>query len=803
MSSQTDIQNLPAPSRVRVLGNSRDSTPDPAASPKVNARAEALLKDSLAKHPEDQRLIYFLCLSLHQSNKKEDARRLLQRLSTDTNRSEWTARASVILALLLAKENCWSTVGEILARFDHEPPSPLPYVESSKRNVLELLSLHSNNFEMFVLQVRELLRAEHYDDAFSAIKSALTVSENSESPASSPLLWRLVFHYVNQQDFEAAATMLCAGFNRSPAWRTSVLSDKKLAHSVALICLIGGERSAATRIWEDLQLSDHSNVETAHALFVSGFAETSHYKQSGNEMALAAWKRVVRNGVLLIEDECFWRDFLQQRSEVYNYDSVPLNSDELCDFLELMLGKWLPLDSPQGLALIWEIVSARWLKRLGGLPSGTHSYVCGIHMLRQLGFTEALGNFLSHLSRDVSRSPETIKIAKSQVRNAEGSTVFYTRPTSDELRRQARLFSRFGVAQALLEQSFPERALSCMDAVSCDQCVSHGSKENGVSDDWWPRVCQEQCGEFKSENPGHVGLDGGSKRLWLDATELALEAHIALANQCLATRPPQVETGVAHWSVALRLADAIGQRSEIEGAIEDHVYGLTEALLEGDNHDATIALLEGIYHVSRPAAKEVFGISLARNLNIRGVARAEREEPDWAGAVSDFQRSWELNPHLAIRLMNLIHASRGLAIEVNKTDSRKAAQILLSIRKHLLDGLNRFTREPELPVLMERLKSDLAQLSSNLKEESIFKKADGDYQGELEDLRLAAELVSSDEANAALRIKILPQAEVATEPFPETCELRIKVLDDTSTAWTSPVAGQVKVLEPSTSGEEQ
>jgi hypothetical protein len=792
MSSQNDIQNTSAPSRVRVLDNSRDSTSD--------GRVEALLTNSLAKHPEDQRLAYFLCLALYQSNKTEDAKRLLERLSADPKRSEWTARACVLFALLQAKEKYWIGVEETLARIDHD--CPLPRVE---RNLSELLSLRSSDFETLAIQVRDLLQAQQHDDAFATIKSTLSMSENSEFPALSPALWRLVSHYVNKEDFETAAKMLCAGFNLFPAWRTSVLSDTKLAHAVALLCLIGGERSAGTRIWEDLQLSDHSNVETAHALFVSGFAEASHYEQSGNEMALAAWKRVVRNGVLLIEDQCFWRDFLQQRSKIYECDSVPLNSDELCDFLELMLGKWLPLDSPQGLALIWEIVSARWLKRLGGLPSGAHNYVCGIYMLRQLGFTEALSNFLSHLSQDVSRSPETIKIAKSQVRNADGATVFYTRPTSDELRRQARLFSRFGAAQALLEQSFPERALSCMDAVSCDQCVSHGPKENGLND-WWPRVCQEQCQEFKSENPGYVGLDEGGKRLWRDATELALEAHMTLANHQLATRPPQVETGVAYWCVALRLADAIDQRNKIERDIEDHVYGLTEVLLENEHHDAAITLLEGIYNAWRPAAREIFGVPLARILNIRGVARAEGQQRDWAGAVSDFRRSWELNPHLPIRLMNLVHASRGLAIEVNKTDSRQAAQVLLSIREPLIDGLNRFIHEPELPTLMDRLKSDLEQLSSNLKEESILKAAAGDYQGELEDLRLAAELVSSGENKPALRIKVLAQAEVATEPLPENSELRIKVLDDTSTAWTSPVAGpstgQVKVLERPTSAEE-
>jgi tetratricopeptide (TPR) repeat protein len=781
MSSQNDFPNRSGAPVIRIGLRNPSSTSDSA--PTAN-RSVALLEKALTQRPDDQRLTYFLALALYQDKNQEDSRHLFERLSADTNRSEWTTRASLMLALLRAKEKRWTHAAGTLAHMNDQPASGISF-ENVKRTLSDLVSFHSTDLKTFASQVRQLM-------------------QNSEFSTIAPAFWTLISRQVESGDFAAASSIVSDGFRFLPPWRTAVLSDRKLAHSVALICLMGGEPSVATAIWNDLQIQDPSDIGITHTLFVNALAQALHHEKNGDERAYAAWQKVLANAVVLLEDQQFWKNFLRRRCESYEDDSALNSSTAVCERLQLALGKWLPRDSPQGVALVWEIASAKSLRQLGGLPNITNGYVCGVQMLRQLGLTESVGSLLSQLINDASSNPGTIRITKSKASNADGSPLFHTLPKGSDLRRHTRMFSRFGAAQALLEEDSPERALSHLDEVCCERCVSYAAPENSGGE-WWPRVCHEQCEHFKAENPAYAGLEEGGKRLWRDAIELALEAHMTVANQAITARPPQVETGVSHWSSALRLAGAVDERKRIEREIEDQVYAVTESLSDKSNYDDAIAVLDGTYDFWNGETRVMFGVSLGRMLNLRGVGLTRRATPDWEGALSDFQRAWKLNPQLPIRLMNLVHASRGVAIEVNGSDSREAAQILLNVYQPLLDGLGHFPQERELPSLMETVKSDLSRLRDNLKEQSIFKAAVDDDEGELEYLRLVAEIESLGQARPDLRVKVLSAIATTGTPLPETSELRIKVLNDTATAWTTiadnPPAPRIQVLGPSTNDE--
>lgn len=817
MSSGNDTSNCSdSAALVDLVGNDRTSW---VSSQSVNIPAAVvMLEEAVAQHPEDQRLAYSLALLFCQSERQKEGERLLNCLRSDPAKSEWTKRAHLLTAVLRAKEERWSDVVETLGQTDAALSSDSTDLEIRKRRLLALAMLHSNrlnellelipdDFEIFCLQARGLIRAERYDQALAAINTAGGLAQDSD-PAHhtlARLLCNVTSRYVSEGRWETAARGLRECLSLNAGLRRFVLSQGKLAEVLALISLLGGDRTTATNLWEQQQLQhpSHSTPGVTHALLVSSLSEALHHEEAGRpELAATAWLRVLRNGVLLLHDLCFWQDFIGRRAQAYKLGTNLQSASDMGEFLVQMLRKWLPPNSSLGLALNWEIASAGALRRMGGLPVGElpgETCVYGVHMLRQLSVTTGFGHFISELRGKLSRGPETIRFHKSHLKNSDGGSALLTLPTVEEFSRQTRYFSRFGAAQVLLDQEFPEQALALLDQVACDRCISHQTDQTCL-DGWWPRVCHEECDDFRAGNPGYLELENAGYRLWRDATELVLEAHLQAAGAALAITPLGVTKIVEHWREAVRLSAAVAKQDKVEEGIATHVLALAQVLFEQRNLDDAIDLLEGACSVCRPDVCGELEGSLSEILNSRGVARAQQTEPDWKGALRDFSRSVELNRFVPLRLLNLIHALRARAVEVHRSDSRAAAHFLLRARNELVDGFRRFTQESEFPVLMEQLKVDQEFIGRNLKRESILKAARGDHQGELDDLRLACELASSETDQASLRIKLVQKAPSplpASEPG--TSEPRIRLLDTGVPEWTPTsepsIASRIKVLD--------
>jgi hypothetical protein len=786
MSSHDDpaASDTAAPLRIRVAV--------PSSHPSTLQSVEQLLNDAIKNCPTDPRLRYNLALLLCKEDKIAAVEPQLDWLIVHSPDSSWVWKARELKSITLGRQGRWREAKDVLTASGGSAHPALEHLTALGKTMLALALIHTNQAqEIWNLHFGDhdlkhqspAPRTKTEDPGPSAEDRPQRSQDFGLSLLSLAVLTKIAVNYLKDRDFERAATLLAGGLAIFQVLPNALVQNKKVALAVALICILGGRREVGKLLCEDLQRRDSLDGDVARSLFVSGLAEAQSYQMEGCEAQAAdAWREVIRNGVFLIHRRAFSREFTEQRLNVYRATASSSSAYELSRALEQALSRCLPADSYLGITLSLELASADAMKSLGGLPvvgvDGSDQIVCGVEMLRHLQLTRRFGDYIGQLcTRQTDRS-ETIKIITSPLKREDGSATVFALPAIEEIRRKACYFSRFGEAQQLIEQGYPQRALIALEELRTKSSNIKGdigsTPQNALSD-----KCDEECENFQARDPANPKVTASFPCVWHDATDLTLRAHLAAADIEISKVPLNLSCITDHWCQALELSDP-DSRLKIEKSIAKRALESADVFADEKRFDDQVSLVEAATLVCGQEMKQMLEAALARFLNLRGVAFTKLAQPDWKRALEDFSRAVSLNPYGSVRIRNLVIALRQRALDVYTFDLHQAAAFLVRAKHEISGRLHDLAYGPEFQALAEHVTRDAYELSAMLKSASTLCAASGNDAGELENLRLAVELVSSGDGPVASRIRICAPAEEQGET--PVRQQRVRVLHTTSGA---------------------
>ncbi|MGH4023068.1 MAG: hypothetical protein ACRDRV_00615 [Pseudonocardiaceae bacterium] len=489
------------------------------------------------------------------------------------------------------------------------------------------------------------------------------------------LLRKAALAQVPQQRWESAAALLATSRELSGARPGFALLD-------AVVCVLGGRRTAALEILSDASRRAPADYRVTHALALAQLHSLGSGEQTG-----ASWPRCIAAWGAIVQDGAFWRHWHGEAERRYrtrvSASDVELSCNGLRNLLRARLGSGgsgegshpghvgdagpeLPFSD--GSLLQREIDAARILDELGGFPVpavATRALVCGPLRIAQLGLAEEFGTFARRLAAQCDEQP-----AGSS--NGRGCI---------ELRR---CFSQLGVAHCHLGADRPAQALAVLADLRCAHCVAAaagddaGSGQAVVAD---TALCTAKCGWFDAHNPAYAGWDDKHHRLARDASALAVEVLLRLAQDGIAAdelNPVQVS---AHWREAISRGTGLGSSRDVQDEIVKVALGRARTLeRRGDIEDAIVVL--GLARkVTDASVRSRIDGRLASLFAGRGISIANADRDRIGESVDDLRRALALNRHLIWARLNLCKALRVyagvLAERRSDRSARTKARILL------------------------------------------------------------------------------------------------------------------------------
>ena len=530
--------------------------------------------------------------------------------------------------------------------------------------------------------------------------------------------------------------------------------DSAICMPLAGAFLRAGCRDEAVLMLEQMQRLDASDAAVAHALLLIGLRDALW---SAPEDAANVWAMVIRNSALLLRSRGYWEEWRQRSARVY---ATGIKSSAILatqERLERRLLELLPITSSAGLDLRAEMQAAEAMEQLGGLPDpdvmGTF-VVCGPKMLRRLGYEEHFADFVRLMN---DRNEQTVDAGKGQASLLSylGQEQNRTVPAWDEpdgLLKLRRCFSSLKYAQAFLEHGLPVNAIDALERIACPQCSARAYSMGAA-----PGVCRADCGDFARRNPAYASLKSCEKRIREDATLLAAEAHLALADAQILASIPDWPRLARCLESALRLASMAGWAEKLQQILVDRALARAATLNKQQRVDQAIPLLDCFLSVLDTTISGEISGELARLLNSRGMESASRPEPDWPAAIADFRRSIHLNPTLPIRLSNLAIAlglrarqliERNLQVPpygAEVTSSAHEAAHLLLESKGVLDRIKTdFADHDDLAEMLAGTAEQMASLAAWLTTSGVSRANRSHYASGLEDLWMAYALAPEE-----------------------------------------------------------
>lgn len=392
-----------------------------------------------------------------------------------------------------------------------------------------------------------------------------------------------------------------------------------------------------------------------------------------------------------------------------------------------------------------ELKAAATLKELGGLPlSGAANprLVCGPLMVQLLGLHTEFGRFVSGLG---IREDDPVQGVMQFLQRLMGMKVEQLDERLPDLAQKKRLmcyFSQLGAAQALLDLSRPEEALEALSYAACQRCraAAISRQPSSVSQKRRIIVCAESCQDFNYFNPGYAGLPHKEVSLKKDAVELAIEAHLGLAQSEITAAIMDTQAACAHWRDCITLSKELGSEAseKTQRRIVEMTLGRVDVLHRAKKLDEAITLLEGAEGICDDRFDRELVGRLVEVLNERGVKAGSENPPRWGAAVGDLRRAVALNPHAVSPRVNLgITLSNWAWQQYNQGHEDHTIGLLQESVQCLQEGTTLIPRHPELEGQLRQAESALALAYNNRGARRVNA---GNWEGALGDLELALQI---------------------------------------------------------------
>jgi tetratricopeptide (TPR) repeat protein len=207
--------------------------------------------------------------------------------------------------------------------------------------------------------------------------------------------------------------------------------------------------------------------------------------------------------------------------------------------------------------------------------------------------------------------------------------------------------------------------------------------------------------------------------------------------------PPDFEGAGEHWRHALRLAPK-GSDERLVHEMNQRVLGRAQAFLSQDRMEDAVGLLDVFHQASSEPLRDEIAGRLASVLTQRGCERANRGG-DWAGALMDFERAVELNPHVALTHGFLVAARRHRALESMQDGQLEAgAALFRKAEEGLRQSQDEFPENESLETEKKLLKRDrtLAALLCNSR--AVAEADETKYRESLDHLWIAYDLAKDE-----------------------------------------------------------
>lgn len=450
--------------------------------------------------------------------------------------------------------------------------------------------------------------------------------------------------------------------------------DTKLIKTA--VSLLAGQREEAVHVLENALNRDPNDSTVLHSMgLASYYAARVLSKEDRARDADHFWRRAVAAWVALLNEETFWEVWQVQIEERYEVEIGPQDMSLFRKHLEDSLSRLLlhmsnsvsEIDRPgqnnhqnshvrkgeYERLLHREMKAAASLRQVGGFAvpgDNSKKLICGPLMIQLLGWETEFGQFIAELPvREHDVSEELLDLLDSLLNEEWEHFEEGLSPRLAQKRKLKRYFSQLGMAQAMLDLSRPEEALEALNDISCEVCRSDSQYRQSPSTFGENQIisCAADCPNFDHANSSYAGSVDKEFSLTLDATELAIEAHLAAAQLTLTAAEMNVETACIRWKQATKMASQLGAEyfENTQRQIVNAALGRSAAL-HGDNRlDEAIALLEQAEHIGRHRHREELRSRLGELLTNRGIKAGNNEPPNWSAAARDLRRAVDLNPH--------------------------------------------------------------------------------------------------------------------------------------------------------------
>lgn len=419
-----------------------------------------------------------------------------------------------------------------------------------------------------------------------------------------------------------------------------------------LLTLLTGDRPAAITAWRRQLMKTPADMVVVHSLAVASFWQARELEDSGAwEHAEQVWRESLACWAVVLADDGYWIGWRQARAACYGHAVTPADTARmradlgryLVDLLAEQAQRHADAGRPQqaagyrGLVLMLEpeLAAARTLSEVGGLPlpddpAGT--LACGPGYLRMIGRAKEFGEFVAVTDAAHGTGPES----------------------AAALRRLRWSFGELSGAFSLLEHRQVEAALAELPEFhrhrlselpdDCADPENHGQ----------PQECGH-CQDFLDRNPAYTYLPKRRARLLWDAVELAVRAHLRLAQDLLTTG--QIGEAMTELAEAITVAANATISVRTRDAALRIVLGRVDALAElglrrFERLEEAITLVQQALPVIGARGESALRLAWADLLVDSGIwyGTACREaglEPDFEQAVGLLRKALELNPESA------------------------------------------------------------------------------------------------------------------------------------------------------------
>ena len=389
-------------------------------------------------------------------------------------------------------------------------------------------------------------------------------------------------------------------------------------------------------------------------------------EHAGNDVDLSeAWEYLIVGWSPVFASDSFWHNWWFARRTIYEMN---ISNQQIQDVRRRLQRSYF--DQLRSVADIFpsldisfqaEVSGAHAVHAGGGIPLPDHSgkgAVVGFLGAKALGLLNALATWTA------SFAPTSLQ--------------------EEGWQRQVFLyFSELAEAAALLEEGHCEQAIATLTRPRCElqRRSDPRCKQTALPKDY-PQVAGPLCPCFADKNPAFSELDCGAHLLMTAGYSLLEKAHCTIALEAVSNFPVEIGRAMAHWDVAVGLANRYGHGDELLSQIRETVIGRASVLAstQGDRRlvglNDAIGLLQTVFHMRWDDTQSVIKHALVNSLLDRAI-HISNVYDDERGARLDATQAYSLEPESLRVLIVLCQASLYDAAQLYSDGHNRQCQALV------------------------------------------------------------------------------------------------------------------------------